>query len=65
MIKEFTNIIAGRSKAILSEHNLSIGISLPKACKSEEEIAQMLVGKQGVQVDLLLNNKPLVLFLAH
>ena len=65
VIKEFTNIIAGRSKAILSEHNLSIGISLPKACKSEEEIAQMLVGKQGVQVDLLLNNKPLVLFLAH
>lgn len=65
VIKEFTNIIAGRSKAILSEHNLSIGISLPKACKSEEEIAQMLVGKQGVQVDLLLNEKPLVLFLAH
>ncbi len=65
VIKEFTNIIAGRSKTILSEHNLSIGISLPKACKSEEEIAQMLVGKHGVQVDLLLNDEPLVLFLAN
>ena len=65
VISEFTNIIAGRAKAVLSEHNLSIGISLPKACRSEDEIVAMLVGKQGVQVNLLLNNKPLILFLAH
>ncbi|WP_286030978.1 chemotaxis protein CheX [Helicobacter pullorum] len=65
VIAEFTNIIAGRAKAVLSEHNLSIGISLPKACRSEDEIVAMLVGKQGVQVNLLLNNKPLILFLAH
>lgn len=65
VISEFTNIIAGRSKAVLSEHNLSIGISLPKAYKSEDEIAATLSGKQGVQVNLLLNDKPLVLFLAH
>ncbi|TLD84422.1 chemotaxis protein CheX [Helicobacter sp. MIT 11-5569] len=65
VISEFTNIIAGRSKAVLSEHNVSIGISLPKAYKSEEEIAVSLSGKQGVQVNLLLNDKPLVLFLAH
>ena len=65
VISEFTNIIAGRSKAVLSEHNLSIGISLPTAYKSEDEIAATLSGKQGVQVNLLLNNKPLVLFLAH
>lgn len=65
VICEFTNIIAGRSKAVLSEHNISIGISLPKAYKSEEELAATLSGKQGVQVNLLLNDKPLVLFLAH
>ncbi|MBX7491132.1 chemotaxis protein CheX [Helicobacter turcicus] len=65
VISEFTNIIAGRSKAVLSEHNVSIGISLPKAYKSEEEIAITLSDKQGVQVNLLLNDKPLVLFLAH
>lgn len=65
VISEFTNIIVGRSKAVLSEHNLSIGISLPKAYKSEDEIAATLKDKQGVQVNLLLNNKPLVLFLSH
>lgn len=65
VICEFTNIIAGRSKAVLSEHNVSIGISLPNAYKSEDEIASTLSGKQGVQVNLLLNDKPLVLFLAH
>ncbi|MCI5969261.1 chemotaxis protein CheX [Helicobacter sp.] len=65
VICEFTNIIAGRSKAVLSEHNLSIGISLPEAYKSENEIATTLSGKQGVQINLLFNDKPLVLFLAH
>ncbi len=65
VISEFTNIIAGRSKAVLAEHNVSIGISLPKAYKSEEEIIKTLSSKQGVQVNLLLNDKPLVLFLAH
>ncbi|MDY3113988.1 MAG: chemotaxis protein CheX [Helicobacter sp.] len=65
VISEFTNIIAGRSKAILAEHNISIGISLPQAYKSEDDIVKVLGGKQGVQVNLLLNEKPLVLFLAH
>lgn len=65
VISEFTNIIAGRSKAVLGENNISIGISLPKPCKNEDEIAKELEGKQGVQVNLLLNDKPLVLFLAH
>ncbi|MCH5323330.1 MAG: chemotaxis protein CheX [Helicobacter sp.] len=65
VISEFTNIIAGRSKAILSENNVTIGISLPKVCKNEEEIIKQLENKQGVQVNLLLNEKPLILFLAH
>lgn len=65
VICEFTNIIAGRSKAVLSEHNISIGISLPTAYPSEEELAHTLEGKQGVQINLILNSKPLVLFLAH
>ncbi|PZT48391.1 chemotaxis protein CheX [Helicobacter valdiviensis] len=65
VISEFTNIIAGRSKAILAEHHISISISLPKACKNEDMIVKMLEGKQGVQINLLLNNKPLILFLAH
>ena len=65
VISEFANIIAGRSKAVLSEQNISIGISLPKPCKNEAEIGEKLKDKQGVQVNLLLNNKPLILFLAH
>lgn len=65
VISEFTNIIAGRSKAVLAEHSVSIGISLPKAYEKEDDIAEVLSGKQGVQVNLLLNNKPLILFLAH
>lgn len=65
VISEFTNIIAGRSKAVLAENGVSIGISLPKAFKNEDEIYRVLTGKQGVQINLLLNNKSLILFLAH
>lgn len=65
VISEFTNIIAGRSKAVLAENSISIGISLPKAFKNEDEIYQVLTDKQGVQINLLLNDKSLILFLAH
>lgn len=65
VISEFTNIIAGRSKALLAENDILIGISLPKAFKNEEEVEKVLEGKQGVQINLLLNDKSLVLFLTH
>ncbi len=65
VISEFANIIAGRSKAILAEHNISIGISLPKSYASEEEMANLLADKQGIQINLSLNDKPLNLFLTY
>lgn len=65
VISEFANIIAGRTKALLSERGVTIGISLPQPCKNEEQIIQRVGNKQGIQVDLLLNGKPLILFLTH
>ncbi|MDE5603480.1 MAG: chemotaxis protein CheX [Helicobacter sp.] len=65
VISEFANIIAGRSKALLAEHNVSIGISLPKSYPNEEEMANLLTDKQGVQINLALNGKPLSLFLTY
>ncbi|WP_104721639.1 chemotaxis protein CheX [Helicobacter mesocricetorum] len=65
VISEFANIIAGRSKALLAEHNISIGISLPKSYSNEEEMANLLIDKQGVQINLALNDKPLNLFLTY
>ncbi|MGP1450072.1 MAG: chemotaxis protein CheX [Wolinella sp.] len=65
VVSEFTNIIAGRSKALLAEHDITISISLPKTCKNFTEIINTLGNRQGVQIDLLLNNKPLYLFLTH
>lgn len=65
VVSEFTNIIAGRSKALLSEDETTISISLPKTCKNFSELMTTLGNRQGVQIDLLLNNKPLYLFLTH
>lgn len=65
VVSEFTNIIAGRSKALLSERNISINISLPKPYVNFKELYSLIVGKMGVQVDFLLNNKPLYIFLTY
>ncbi|MDE5591895.1 MAG: chemotaxis protein CheX [Helicobacter sp.] len=66
VISEFANMIAGRSKALLAEqHSLSIGISLPKAYQNEKEIENSLMDKQGIQINLTLNGKPLIIFLTH
>ncbi|MDE7217056.1 MAG: chemotaxis protein CheX, partial [Helicobacter sp.] len=65
VVSEFTNIIAGRSKALLSERNISINISLPKPYVNFKELYALIVGKMGVQVDFLLNNKPLYIFLTY
>lgn len=65
VVSEFSNIIAGRSKALLSERNISINISLPKPYTNFKELHSILVGKMGVQIDFLLNKKPLFIFLTY
>ncbi len=65
VVSEFTNIIAGRSKALLSERNISIGISLPKSYLSFRDIHPIIMGRMGVQIDFLLNGKPLYIFLTY
>lgn len=65
VVAEFSNIIAGRSKALLSEDDITITISLPKPCANFSELMSLLGNRQGVQIDLLLNGKPLYLFLTH
>ncbi|MGP1580047.1 MAG: chemotaxis protein CheX [Wolinella sp.] len=65
VISEFANIIAGRSKALLSEDGTTISISLPRTCGNFGELMEILGNRQGVQIDLLLNGKSLYLFLTH
>ncbi len=65
VISEFANIIAGRSKALLSEDGTTISISLPETCRNFSELMEILGNRQGVQIDLLLNGKSLYLFLTH
>ncbi|RAX57932.1 chemotaxis protein CheX [Helicobacter monodelphidis] len=65
IISEFTNIIAGRSKALLSEKNITIGISLPKPYIDFKDLYELVRGQMGVQIDFLLNKKPLHIFLTY
>lgn len=65
VVAEFSNIIAGRSKVLLSERNITITASLPKPYLSFKEVYPIIMGKMGVQIDFLLNGRPLCIFLTY
>ncbi|EJF07471.1 Chemotaxis protein CheC, inhibitor of MCP methylation CheC [Thiovulum sp. ES] len=65
-IGEFTNIIAGRTKADFSEEGIGISITLPKTYTSIESLGKVInLTRVGVQMDLSFDDENFIFFLTR
>ncbi len=64
-LAEFVNIIAGRVKALLAEHSISVDITLPRTYENVDELLSTLNERKGVQVNLDFEGKSFTFFLTR
>lgn len=64
-LAELVNIIGGRVKGLLSEHKISVDITLPRTYMNVDDLLDMVQDKKGVQVDLNFDNDKFVFFLTR
>lgn len=64
-VGEFVNIISGRVKALLAEHDYHITIKIPKLFSSKKSVSDFLENRNGVQIELLIDGDLVVLFLTY
>ena len=62
---EFVNIIAGRVKALLSEQNVAVEITLPRTYESVEDLLSVVNKRKGVQVNLGFEDDNFTFFLTR
>lgn len=62
-LSEFANIIGGKAKTLLAQKDLHITIDLPKNYATHDQFLASLKDSRGVQVDMRLGEKPMILFL--
>lgn len=65
VVKEFSNIITGKAKALLAEQDISTTLSTPKTFKSTAELSKFVGDKKGIDIDMELNGHPVRLFLTY
>ncbi|SFV75531.1 FIG00470709: hypothetical protein [hydrothermal vent metagenome] len=64
-LSELVNILGGKIKNILFDHNIKINITLPRSYTSMDELLGTVNGKKGVQVDLIFNQHKFIFFLTR
>ncbi len=64
-LAEFVNIIGGRIKTLLNEHNVSVNITLPRTYSNIDDLLAVVGSKKGVQVNLGFDNDQFTFFLAR
>lgn len=64
-LAEFVNIIAGRVKALLSEHNISVDITLPRTYENVDDLLSTVNERKGVQVNLDFEDESFTFFLTR
>jgi len=64
-LAEFVNIIAGRVKALLSEQDVSVDITLPRTYENVDDLLSTVGGRKGVQVNLGFENESFTFFLTR
>lgn len=64
-LAEFVNIIAGRVKALLSEQNISVDITLPRTYENVQELLDTVQERKGVQVNLNFEGENFTFFLTR
>jgi len=60
---ELVNILGGKIKTILADHDIHVNITLPRSYTHLEELEETVNGKKGVQVDLIFDNNKFLFFL--
>ena len=64
-LAELVNIVGGKLKTILSEHKISINITLPRTYNNINDVLEVIGERKGVQVDLNFNNEHFSFFLTR
>jgi len=62
---ELVNILGGKIKTILADHDIRVNITLPRSYTKLEELEDTVNGKKGVQVDLIFDNNKFLFFLTR
>lgn len=64
-LAELVNIVGGKIKTYLSDHEISVNITLPRTYSKIDSLLEVLDSKKGVQVDLTFNNEKFLFFLTR
>lgn len=64
-LAELVNIVGGKVKTLLGDHNISVNITLPRTYPNIDSLMEIIETKKGVQVDLLFNEEKFVFFLTR
>ncbi len=64
-LAELVNIVGGKVKSLLSDHDVTVNITLPRTYYSIDDLLEVAEGKKGVQVDLIFNNEKFLFFLTR
>ncbi len=64
-LAEFVNIIAGRVKSLLAEHDIRVDITLPRTYENVNDLLSTVNERKGVQVDLNFENDSFTFFLTR
>ena len=64
-LAELVNIIGGKVKTLLNDHNISVDITLPRTYLDVKNVLEVASDKKGVQVNLEFNDEEFLFFLTR
>jgi CheY-specific phosphatase CheX len=64
-LAELVNMVGGKVKTLLADHNVSVDITLPRTYDNIQDLKEVVQDKKGVQVDLSFNDDKFLFFLTR
>jgi CheY-specific phosphatase CheX len=64
-LAELVNILGGKVKTLLSDHNVRVDITLPRTYEHIDSLLEIIEGRKGVQVDLSFDDDKFLFFLTR
>jgi len=62
-LAELVNIVGGKIKSLLGDHDVRVNITLPRTYQSIDSLMEVIENKKGVQVDLAFDDDKFLFFL--
>ena len=62
-LAELVNIVGGKIKTLLGDHDVNVNITLPRTYHSIDNLLEVIENKKGVQVDLAFDDDKFLFFL--